>query len=294
MRFVQLYWLLRRLLRLPGRILIMTARRADLTLLNWAIYGTVPEGKVFVYFHWYRETPARLEYLKKLAPAHPNIIILATTDSLAALFRRAGFRNVIGLPYPLTARALAAQAQPEFRHVLYAGAARQDKGFGRVVDLIEHLHRSGEAMPVVVQMSSDHYGKYDEVTRRDITRLRACSYSPLTLVEKTLRPDEYAELYRGAICLQPYDPEPFRDRVSGITMDALAYGSPVIVPAGTWMSRLIEPAEAGTVVNDFRSETILSAVNTIKADYSRYSRSASAAGAKLRDRSWAPLLSLFT
>jgi glycosyltransferase involved in cell wall biosynthesis len=293
LRVVQLYWLVRRLLKLPGRILLMTARRSDLSLLDWAAQRAIPAGKVFVYFHWYRETPARLEYLKKMARVQPNIAILTTTQSLAGLFAGAGFKQVTWLPYPLTAGLRTARTKPEFNHLLYAGAARQDKGFRRVVDLVEHMYRRGEKIPVVVQISADHYGKYDEKTRNDIARLRRCDYVALDLVEESLSPERYAELYRGAICLQPYDPEPFQDRVSGITMDALAYGSPVIVPARTWMARLVEPALAGAVVQDSEPATLLSAVNAVRDDYDQFSRNASVAGAKLRERSWEPLLSLF-
>ncbi|MGH8248152.1 MAG: glycosyltransferase, partial [Gammaproteobacteria bacterium] len=94
------------------------------------------------------------------------------------------------------------------------------------------------------------------------------------------------------ICIQPYDPDEFRDRVSGVTLDALAYGSPVIVPANTWMAKIMEPHSAGIAVPELDAGSILRAARTILGDYDRYRRSALAGGVKLRKRSWKPLLEL--
>jgi hypothetical protein len=74
---------------------------------------------------------------------------------------------------------------------------------------------------ITVQITPDHYGKYDDATRADIARLETTSYAPLTLIRKNASPEEYAATFPGSICLQPYDAAEFRDRVSGVTLDAL-------------------------------------------------------------------------
>jgi glycosyltransferase involved in cell wall biosynthesis len=293
LRTPQLLWLFLRLLRNDDPVVLTTARRADLVLANLAACGKLRQGKLFLYFHWFRETPNRLAFLRRMARVQPGISILATTDLVAEVFRRAGFVHVVTLPYPLTAQpARAGRGEPRFRHLLYAGAARQEKGFGKIVDLVERLRETGEDLPVTVQVSAEHYGKYEDKTIADIKRLERSGYAALTLIRETLQPDQYAALYQGAICIQPYEPQEFRDRVSGVTMDALAYGSPVIVPANTWMARIVEPYSAGIAVKSLDAGSIFDAVRSLIGDYARFSRNAIQGGNALRARSWKPLLDL--
>lgn len=290
LRIPQLFALFLRLLRRGGRVVVMTARRGDLLLARLAAGPALPPGRLFFYFHWYRETPRRLAFLKKAAQAQPAITILATTQSVAETFSRAGFRNVLLLPYPLTARpATAADAQP-FTHLLYAGAARQDKGFGKVVALVERLRERGENWPMTVQISADHYGKYDEQTLADIARLERCDYPGLRMIRSPLSPSDYSALFPGGICLQPYDRSEFRDRASGVTMDALAHGCPVIAPSGTWIADVVTRNSAGAVLEEFDPDSIIVAARRIMKDYAIYRKNALAGGAALQERSWEPLL----
>ena len=100
------------------------------------------------------------------------------------VFKRCGFANVSLLPYPPPASG--SEAPVVFRQLLYAGAARQDKGFSLIVDLVELLARENDRMPIAVQVSADHDGKVDAKTRADIARLQAARYAPLAVVSQTL------------------------------------------------------------------------------------------------------------
>ena len=288
-RLPQMFHLLRRLLRESGQVVITTARRSDLLLLDLAARGRVPPDKVFLYFHWLRETPRKLSFLRKMADRQPEVVILGTTESVVDAFRRGGFANVVLLPYPMPAPARAIDAVP-FRRLLYAGAARQDKGFGIVVDLVELLAARKDAIPIAVQITADHYGKFDAVTRADIARLEAARYPSLTLIRETPTPEEYAANFPGSICLQPYDGDAFRDRVSGVTLDALAHGCPIVATAGTWSAAMIEPFGAGIALANPDARSLLDAVEVLVVEYGRYRNGAlAAAGARDAD-SWNPLL----
>lgn len=293
LRPLQLLLLLRRLLNSCDEpIVLTTAKRTDLVLARIAARDTLPPGRLYLYFHWFRDSPAKIAFLRKAATKQPNIAILATTESVAAIFRSAGFAQVIHAPYPLTAMpAQAEAAQRSFRHLLYAGAARQDKGFKYVVDLVELLRERNMTLPVTVQVSAEHYGKYDEPTRDQLRRLEGLDYSFLHLVRDPLAPAGYAELFRGAVCLQPYDREEFKDRVSGVTMDALTAGAPIVATSDSWIARQIGPCEAGMTIEDPQAENMLAAAEAIIASYGRYRDNALAAGQTLRSRSWAPLVS---
>jgi glycosyltransferase involved in cell wall biosynthesis len=269
----------------------MTARRSDLLLVDLAASGPLPRKRVFLYFHWIRDTPGKSRFLQRMAARLPNLVILGTTASVVETFRRCGFANAYLVPYPATRPAQAAQPAP-FRQLLYAGAARQDKGFTQVVDLVERLARTKESVPVTIQVSADHYGKYDPATRADLARLRTIAYAPLKLIGETLSPAEYAALFPGSICLQPYRRADFVDRVSGVTLDALAHGCPVVATSGTWMAGLITRFGAGIALEDLSAESLYGAISAVMGRYASYQAAARAAGLAQDRDSWGTLLEL--
>ena len=176
-----------------------------------------------------------------------------------------------------------------FRRLLYAGAARQDKGFRTVVDLVELLAARKEDIPIAVQITADHYGKYDAATRADIARLEAMRYPSLTLIRETPSPEEYAANFPGSICLQPYDRAEFRDRVSGVTLDALAHGCPIVATAGTWSAAMIERFGAGVIIANPDAEACMPPSGTRRRLRAPQAGAFAAARAANAD-SWRPLL----
>ena len=291
LRLLQALLLYRRLLQGGAPIIVTTARRSDLILLDLAARGPLPRNRVFLYFHWLRETPAKLRSLRKLAQRQPQIVIFGTTASVVDVFKRCGFANVFLLPYPPPPASNSGDRVP-FRQLLYAGAARRDKGFSLIADLVELLAREGARTPIAVQVSADHYGKVDAQTRSDIARLEAAGYAPLALTPQTLKPEDYSALFPGSICLQPYDRGEFRDRVSGVTLDALAHACPVVATAGTWSAELIKPFGAGVELHTLSAASLLHAARKIERDYAAFQSAARAAGQAQNRKSWALLLEL--
>lgn len=278
-RRIQSLLLYRRLLRAPGRIFLPTAGRTDLFLLDLASGGTIPAGKVRLFFHWFRVSEDRLKFLRKIAGRQPNIGIIGSTQMVADPFRECGFPNVSIAPIPIDSSGgpVSPSGSP-FRHILFAGAARQDKGISRVVDLAASLDSRGEKIRMHVQVSPDHYEKYDAATMSDVERLRAVRYPHLQIVGRTLAKEEYRDMFKGAICLQPYDRGEYIDRASGVTLDALAAGCPIVATSGTWMGKIVERFDAGMTVDELSPDELYSAVTAVVAGYGRFSRNAIEAG----------------
>jgi glycosyltransferase involved in cell wall biosynthesis len=110
------------------------------------------------------------------------------------------------------------------------------------------------------------------------------------LIRETPSPEAYAANFPGAICLQPYDRAEFRDRVSGVTLDALAHGCPIVATARTWSAAVIEPFGAGLALANPAADSLHVAVRAVIADYARY-RHCALSAARARDSgTWAPLL----
>lgn len=294
LRKLQLYPLYRRLLAAPGRILVSTAGRVDLMMLGWAARGDIRPRKAYLYFHWLRRTPGKEAFLRRFACEQPNVVVMGTTPLVADTLRDLGFQHALLVPYPVTLEpALAADPWPTFRHILFAGAARMDKGFQHVVDLVVRLNQMRGRLPVLVQVSADHYEKSDPRTRAQVDRLVGTGYPHLTVQRKTMGAADYASSFSGGICLQPYDRSDFADRASGVTLDALAAGCPVVTPSRTWMARLVERFDAGVVLEDRTPEAMYDAIRRIVDDYARYQRNARAGGERLRaENDCAPLVEL--
>lgn len=291
-RKIQFYWLCRSLLKKPGRILVSTATRTDIYLLTLAAVGKIPRNKAFFYVHWFKPSPKRQQQLKKLADTQPEIVIFAPTESVCAEFRAAGFTQTRHVPYPITPLASespAAVAQ-EFRHVIFAGAARSDKGFSDVVDFVELLADTESDIPVSIQTSAQHYDKMDPSTSATLARLDRLIYPHLKRYADTLQHSEYHVLFSGAICLQLYSQKDFADRISGVTLDALSMGSPVITLSGTWIAGVVSEFDAGVVLESPAPDLVLAAVTRIRLNYELYRNSALVAGRELQQRNSADLL----
>ncbi len=290
-RRLQSYFLYKNLLAIPGRIFISTAGSTDLLLLNWASRDAVPPKKVFLYFHWFRHSDRKFGKLRELALKQPNLEILGPTPTVVKVFQEAGFKNAQVVPYPILEQDVPFQVEPgKFRHLLYAGAARRDKGFSHVVDLVAYLREHDLQIPVTLQTSPEHYGKYDTKTKADIQRLQVIAYPHLRLSPETLNKSEYAALFEGAICIQLYDATDFSDRISGVTLDAFTAGCPIVASAGTWIARMAQRFEAGEVVKDMSPPQVLSAVQRIISDYARYNKRAISAGKTLQQENSAGTL----
>jgi hypothetical protein len=280
-RWAQEWCVLRRLLRSGDRVLIATASRTDLLLLHRANRSPISDaGRVFAYVHWFRDSPDRRRFLTRIARRHTGLEILCPTESMRAIFADAGFEHVRIVAYPRSPRALP-PSEPTAgpAHLLFAGAARADKGFARVVDLVAQLHEEQSSLRVTIQCSPTHKGHHPPAIADEVRRLRDVGYPGLDLVEQTVDAAAYDALFNDALVVQPYDAGEFADRVSGVTLDALTAGCPMIVPAETWMGRCVQRFDAGVTLS--RGDSLRDAIDTILGDWQRYRDNAASGGRTL-------------
>ena len=85
-------------------------------------------------------------------------------------------------------------------------------------------------------------------------------------------------MFSGAISIQPYSAGDFQDRVSGVTLDALSAGCPVVVTANTWLGRVVMKHNAGVATSDLSPLGLKMAVDEVLRDYAAYSQRAARAG----------------
>lgn len=292
LRRLQAAWLYRRLLRTSEVLYVPTATWVDLRLIDLMAPGQLPRGRVILYFHKWRPSEARNTALARLARRQPHLHLLAASPVIGARLRAAGFTQVDEV-IPVNAEPGLAPAQTEFRYVLFAGAAREDKGFALVADLAAEFAARGDEVPMLVQTTGDHYGRHDASTQAALARLRALDYPPLQTMDVTPDRATYARLFPGSICLQPYSVSEYADKTSSVTYDALMAGAPVVTLAGTPMAQLVKTTGAGVVVSDSSASTLRAATLEILNDYEKFAALAEKAGQKFDPiRAWAPFVNV--
>ncbi|MCB2021938.1 MAG: hypothetical protein KDG44_14165, partial [Burkholderiaceae bacterium] len=214
-RRLQALWLLRRLLREPGRILIATAGTADLVMADWAAAGrTIAPHRLHLFVHWVGAKADKARLLTRIARRQPNLRIFGPTRAVVDLFARCGFEASLA-PYPVASVApvapvdspadLEAPAETApFRHLLVAGGARMDKGLDHVVALVEEMQARGMKLPITVQTSAEAQHARDDEVAGLLERLRRSSYGGLELHAEPMSADAYRALFSGAVVVQPY------------------------------------------------------------------------------------------
>ncbi len=169
--------------------------------------------------------------------------VLADTAPLARLWSAALQRSVATAPIPVVAPPVRGAPPGRPPHLLFAGGARVEKGYGLLPKLVQAL--AGEARFTIHSGPVDSAS--DPLVQRAHRRLRALAGPGLRLLERPLPPTQYRSLLRAAdLVLLPYDAGTYGPRSSGILAEARAAGVPAVVPAGCWMADAVAPDPALT------------------------------------------------
>lgn len=180
----------------------------------------------------------------KLAGA--RIAFFTDTDELTAQYNRLGaFRFRTG-PIPHTHLPVERAADPARPlRLIYIGDARKEKGFPHLPHLIHRLWQdyveTGRATFHFQANYNIPQGEPEAVIAR--TRMEGWPAAKVELIGQPLTSEQYRRfLLSGDINLLLYDTANYYARSSGILVESLTAGVPVLVPAGTWLARqFLEP-----------------------------------------------------
>ena len=197
-----------------------------------------------------RHTPAEMDCVEAGAQPVTTILtdlathfgarlrLLADTAPLARLWSGALGREVREIPPPVVVPPPREQPAGQPPHVVFAGGARPEKGYGLLPELVREL--AGEARFTI---HSGPIGATDDPLMQHAHRkLLALAGPGVTLLELPLPPEDYLALLRSAdLLLLPYDAQAYGPRSSGILAEARALGVPAVVPAGCWLGDEVGP-----------------------------------------------------
>ncbi len=164
------------------------------------------------------------------------------TEELTAQYRLISGALFRTLPIPHTQPPRESERRSRPACVSYLGDARTEKGYQHLPRIIgdllwDHI-RTGKASFVIQSNYNVPQGEPAAIVAR--SQLRRFVPHKVTLVESPLDSPSYWDMVHSSdISLLPYDRDNYYARSSGILAESLAAGVPVLVPAGTWMSRQI-------------------------------------------------------
>lgn len=201
----------------------------------------------------------------------PRLRFYTDSDELTA-----HYMDLTGCPFetlPVPHTRAASQFNPDVPDcfcVTYAGDARTEKGYHHLPRVVDALTRGRDRRGELCFQIQSHFPTKEGEPRAAKARmeLEALAARGVHLLTSPLDSRTYAALLaQSQLVLLPYDAEAYRNRTSGIFVEALGAGVPVIVPADTWMARQLPPGAGLT----FRHPMELpSLVEQVRADYPRF------------------------
>ncbi|HXN09803.1 MAG TPA: hypothetical protein VN859_01065, partial [Steroidobacteraceae bacterium] len=197
-----------------------------------------------------------------------NVHCYCTTEPLSAQYRRLGVAPFETLPYPVNAdlRTGPPSAPPAAPvRIACLGHARREKGLNALSAVIDGLWdgylRDGHAQ-LLVQTHRRRARR--ELNARVAQRGAQGATPPLVFAPFPLDLAGYTALVRSAgIGLLLYDSARYYARCSGVLLELLCAGVPVIVPAGCWLSEQI------TEANQSHLDALAAGAQGIAAHYTR-------------------------
>ncbi len=283
LRRVQKIPLYYKLLQNPDIICVGTSELWDLQLLAWIARRIKASAKVILHFHQFKQTPKKIASLQRIAAMQLNFAIITPSEKLTAFFQQHGFANATTIYFPTYYPAPKINiATAKFAKVLYAGAARNDKGFPAVIDLLQYNREQNRDTFFEIQISAPNSQRYDAPTKQALKQLADLPATNLQLHEDTLNAQQYLQLFNNAICLLLYNQHNYHDKFSGVALDAFYAGCPIITAKHTWMGDVVEQYGAGITLSDYAPTSVQAAIDHIAENYQQFHANAQQAALSLR------------
>jgi glycosyltransferase involved in cell wall biosynthesis len=237
--------------------------------------------------------------LQEIGAAAPRLRVTVPTSQLQRAIAEASGEVFEVAPSPSTAIAdhefalgssdgdLRGQSLAAFTHepeqlvALFPGNPRTGKGFESTLAAVERLAADETLRPVLRYYPhpklGDDYGPRVEGLPGNVHVVRG-----------ELGNEEFLQLFRTShLSVLPYEPIEFGKRTSGLLVDSLYHGLPVVTTRRTWLGDHVERYGCGVVVDENSPDELASAVREVAADHSRLARRARIAGrAYFAENSW--------
>lgn len=200
----------------------------------------------------FRHEASLLHYLTR----DHRVFYIAHTAPLAQLCRKVTKKNCYVFPLPFDPPAQFGRPVRDSSRPIsftYLGLAHQDKGLGTIVDAING-HLQDLLLSSVIEFVIQFYsiaGAECSDALKDKLLASAIENKGVHLIEAPLSPDRYlAEMADADVILIPHKARAFGQALSGVFVEALSVGKPVIVAEATYMADQLRCYGAGETFTD--------------------------------------------
>lgn len=263
----------------PFLVLTADGRHAAAISLSAARTGCLPNN-ARLFFHRPPTTLRDKCFLPLAGLARTHALAITPTEMVADALRATGWQRVVCVPYPVVAEKTPPEPGP-FSHLLMAGAARLNKGLDIIAALAVQWAAERRTIPLFVQVSKKHAAKHGHREGAVVETLLTSAYLGLHTDDAAPDRPEYLARFRGALVLAPYAREQFACQVSGIVLDALLHGAPVIATRGTWSGDQVERFGAGVTIAERTPAALAEAIDKVLANWPAYAANACSAARTL-------------
>lgn len=182
----------------------------------------------------------RLAFEKFLKICKIKSFFYTDSDQLTTQYDEINLIKFHTLPIPHTIPKVETKSFDDKIIVTYLGDARREKGYQYLPHIVQDLWsnyvESGKISFVI--QSNYNIPKGEPIAVVAKNQLETFPPDKVRLITKSPDPNEYRELLtNSSIILLPYDNNNYYARSSGILVEALSCGIPVLVPSGTWLAR---------------------------------------------------------
>ncbi len=204
---------------------------------------------------------------------------LSTFDAMSSTIYAGLLSRPVGvLPLPqFSGAAVRSRAGKRPITVGVLGQQRPDKGYNHMPEAARRLLAAAPEINLLV-----HNGAPADMAQTQAALRELAATEPrLELVEQTAGPELWRALMdRSDLILCPYDPARFFASYSAVATEALASGIPLVVPAGTSLSRLVTAyGSPGIMFESYTPAGIAAATCAALADFDALATRAVAAAA---------------
>jgi len=182
-----------------------------------------------------------------------KVCFYTDTEELTAQYQRLGVFEFQTLPIPVSPEYLAQNRPPRDDAkvtVAYVGDARTEKGYQYLPRLVHDMRARGDQPQRVRFCFQSNFNTPCGEPKPAVARAQLQQLPP-DLVDLRVEPlssRDYREVVLDSdVLLIPYDPFNYYARSSGVFVEAMTAGVPVVVPGGTWMALQLE-----AVIADYR------------------------------------------
>lgn len=240
---------------------------------------------------------SRWQAVAQRMQAHPRLHLMHASGQIADEFARDWDLALPVLEHPSTtfsdddAAALAAMpvtpnepASGRIR-VVFPGGARAEKGFVLSCETVDIL-RDDAAISLALR------ARLDKVSGLALHQaFAALDTTGIEIIDQDLSDDEFIDMIREAdIVVIPYHAEAFRRRTSGILVDAMLLGKPVVVLEDTWLADIVGAEGIGLCVAP-TAHGLAEGIRAVARDHIRFAAAIEQARhAYLRTNTWKALV----